>query len=320
MRKKAALIFDVDLTLTEEYQQMPIFRAYLEKIREKYDGKNNPKIVTEPEEYFPVLCDDTNIDIGIGSMEQLLIDVRDGTFEGLTNEKMREEFGPKVKLAEGLEIWLPSITDDAKFLDLDLSSHAISAGTKPLIEGLKIAHHFSSIRAGEYEQENGKLTRVKTIVDPYKKTDPLKEICKGEKVEKRRRLKDYEILYDCVVGFGDGQSDQRILNFIKELGGISIGVFKKGDQEDYYRCVRDLAGFVHYIVPRDYTYGNTLDNLTRKSLKLIAKRTCTFDFRLISALNQQHLRHPELIDITKKHLSECQDCYERSKPTQFYFE
>ena len=311
------LVFDVDLTVTEEYQQTPIFRKHLEAIRTKYDGARNPEVVNEPEDYFPVLC--AGLDMGVGSMEQLLIDARDGTFPELTNEAMRDEFGPQVKLAPGIEEWFPAINKFAEKLGQNLTSHAISAGVKPLIEGLTIARHFTSIHAGEYTQRDGKLIRVKSVVNPHNKTDHLKTICKGEEISRRRRLEDYRIHYDKVVGFGDGGSDQRILNFLRELGGLSIGVFRKGDQEDYYRAIRDLAGFAHYIVPRDYTRSSVLDQVVREGLEKMAARTCNYNFRLVSQLKLNHLRHPDLLEITKWHLQECEDCQERSKPTQFYF-
>ena len=79
-KNKIGFIYDFDLTLSEEYQQMPLFRGFSENIKKEYG--------IEPEDYFRVLCKGT--DIGVGSLEQMLNDVKKGIFPGLTNRIMAD--------------------------------------------------------------------------------------------------------------------------------------------------------------------------------------------------------------------------------------
>jgi hypothetical protein len=306
--KKVALVYDLDLTLTEEYQQIPFLRDFAEGIRKKHG-------ITDLNKYLSTLC--SKIDIGVGAMEQLLIDSRD-IFDDTTRDRFLHS-GKGVRLAPGQPKWFPRIDDYARTLNLELGHHVISAGVKPIIEGMAVAPYLSSIHAGEYIYgPDGKILRIKSIVDPYNKRSSLTRICKGANAHRDIPIEEYEVRYDHVIVIGDGQSDQPIINFVHERGGWGIGVYRVGDLADKERARRDLGGYAHFIVPRDYSQGELLEVAVRKCLQGIASLECNFDFRLVHALKLGHLNNCQLEDLTQKHLDGCADCQVRNQPTVYY--
>ena len=308
MSRNVACIYDFDLTLSEEYQQFPILRKFAKEIERKHG-------LTRIEDYFNRLCGRQGIDIGVGAMQQILLDCQD-IFTGITNESMKTVYAPQIQLSPGLPDWFPRTTSYAEQQGLDLEHHVVSAGFTPLIAGTIIAPYLTSIRSGTFLEGPAGLEKIKHIVDPNSKREEIIEICKGQDVHEDLSIDQYHLTYDNVIVFGDGQSDQRKFNFIRERGGLAIGVYKKGDEQDLARAQRDLGGRVHYLVPRDYSAGTPLEEVVQQGLETMAKRTCTFDYRLIHALQRYHLRHPELTEVASRHLEWCNDCQERSKPTQ----
>ncbi len=304
--RRSANIYDFDFTLSEEYQQMPLFRDHAEAILKKHGVK--------PEEYFSKLCGE-KVDVGVGALEQLLRD-RD-IFTDFSNESL-ERYGHLIKLSPGLPDWFTRTTSDANSLGLDLEHHIVSAGCVPLIRGTPLAPFLHSIRAGRYVKDQ-QGWRIGSVVEPSNKTDEIKKICKGQDLHQNVPVNGYHVNYDHVCVFGDGQSDRRKMNFIREVGGWSIGVYKKGDEADFEKAKQDLFGLVHFIVPRDYSKDSHLNIVYRRVQESIANLSCNFDYRNIHKLLVGHARHPQETELATKHLANCNDCQERSKPTEVYF-
>ena len=306
--RKVACIYDFDLTLSEEYQQFPIFREFAAGIRQKHG-------ITAIEDYFTTLCSGQGIDIGVGAMQQVLLDAKD-IFPDLTNERLRTIYGPQIRLASGLPDWFARTTTYGEQRGLQIQHHVISAGFTPLIEGTSIAPYLASIRSGTFIEGQAGIERIKTIVDPNNKREEIIKICKGGDVHKDLSIDEYEFTYENVIVFGDGKSDRRKFNFIRERGGIAVGVYTQNDSAHFLRAREDLHGLVHYLVPRNYSSGSSLERVVQQSLDTIAQRSCTFDFRMVHSLQLNHLRHAELEAVTQKHVDSCNDCQERSQGTQ----
>ena len=83
--------YDFDLTLTEDYQQHPIFRYFFSALQAHYG-------LQKPEEYW-TLCNKS--EMGVGYMEHMIRDTP-AIFARLTNERMKEEFAPLIPLSPGL--------------------------------------------------------------------------------------------------------------------------------------------------------------------------------------------------------------------------
>lgn len=308
--KKAALIYDFDLTLSEEYQQFPFLREFAAEIKDKYG--------LSIEDYFPLLCDAKGIEYGVGAMQQVMIDAQD-IFVGLTNEQMREKYGPMIKLADGLSDWFPRMNDFALNLGLDLSHHVVSAGFASLIEGTPIARYLTSIHSGTFIDDDKCIRQIATIVDPYNKMGKITQVCKGKgKENKVLRIGDYDINYDHCMVYGDGESDKNMMNFSRERGALAAGVYNGKDRDNFEKAKSSLKEHVHALVPRNFSPGSGLEEFTQWGLELIAQRTCDFDYRVVHALNVGQLKNKELLELTSRHLDNCDDCQARSAETKVY--
>tara|TARA_Y100000310_G_scaffold134116_1_gene133133 strand:- start:571 stop:1503 length:933 start_codon:yes stop_codon:yes gene_type:complete len=303
--KTIGFIYDFDLTLSEEYQQMPLFREFAENIRNEYG--------IDPEDYFNVLCDGT--DIGVGSLEQMLNDVKAGVLPNITNEIMRDLYGPRIELAKGLPGWFERVNQKVEDLGYQASHHVISAGCIPFVEGTVITPHLDSIRAGRYLDNLASIYKIKSVVEPNNKSVEIRRICKGTGINQNLPIDEYKINYDHVILFGDGESDLRMFNFIRERGGYAIGVYGLNNNPPHEKTKNKLDGKVNYILPRDYSKDSIIDLVITDLIDTIFNRSCNYDYRLVSALNLHQLKNKGLIDLTSRHLSSCNDCQERSWPT-----
>lgn len=307
--KRAACIYDFDLTLTEEYQQMPILRAFARQIEEKHG--------VQPENYFATLCSGRGIDIGVGAMQQFTRDIQKGVFYGISNTSMQNVYAREIQLALGLPEWFHRINEAVEKIGLTLEHHVVSAGFKPLIEGSIIAPYLASIRSGTFIDNERGIDEIKTIVDPNNKRDEITKICKGtEDVHEDLPIDKYHLRYDRLIAFGDGHSDKRMFNYVRERGGIAIGVYTKDDAQNKVKAEQELRGRVHYLVPRDYSAGTPLEQVVQQSLHLISKRTCRFDFHDLRKLQLHHYEDSKQIKLAAQHLRRCGDCQERSKETK----
>lgn len=308
--QKAACIYDFDLTLTEEYQQMPILRTFARQIEQRYG--------IQPDNYFSTLCSGQGIEVGVGAMQQFILDVKDNVFYGITNDTMRNYYAQQIQLSSGLPEWFPRINETAGKVGLTLEHHVVSAGFTPLIEGSHIAPDLTSIRSGTFIDNEKGIYKIRTIVDPNNKREEIIKICKGVDLHDDLPIDKYNVRYSNVLVFGDGHSDKRMFNFVRERGGIAIGVYKKEDVQDKEKAQRELNGRVHYLVPRDYSERSALEQVVQQSLQMIARRTCKFDFHDIRKLQLHHYGDSKQIKLAAQHLRRCGDCQERSKETVVY--
>ena len=287
---------------------MPLFKEFANNIRNKYN--------VEPEDYFKVLCAGT--DIGVGSLEQMLNDVKDDILPNVTNQVMRDIYGPQIELARGLPGWFDRINQKVEHLGYKASHHVVSAGCTPFIEGTSIAQYLDSIHAGSYDDNENGIYRMKSVVEPNNKTAEIRRICKGTSINQDLAIDNYAINYDHVILFGDGESDLRMFNFIRERGGYAIGVYGKKSKPSFTKTKRDLKGKVNFILPRDFSVGSYIEGIVLELIDKIKNRTCDFDYRMVHALGLDHLRNNDLINLTSQHLDGCKDCQQRNKDTLIF--
>lgn len=307
---RCACICDFDLTLSEEYQQMPILRKYAAQLLKKHG--------VTPEQYLTKICGTDVTNAGVRSMQQLIFDAQD-IFPWLTEQVMREEFGPQIRLARGLPEWLPRITQFSEGLDLELRHYVVSAGCTALITGTAIADYLTPpIYAGEFEEDSGRITKIKRAIDPYSKTMWIKKICKGKDLDADLALHEYDVNYDHVVLFADGFTDRDAINFIRERGGYTIGVYNEQDPGDFEKAKRMLAGKVHFLVPRDYSSGSPLEQVVHQALDKISHKQCDYYYMLTDALPLNHIGNSSLRELTSTHLADCPDCQYRGRQTEIH--
>ena len=85
--------------------------------------------------------------------------------------------------------------------------------------------------------------------------------------------KDRHIPFPIMIYFGDGETDIPCFRLVKDLGGLSVAVFKpntKGARERAQQLVTDER--VHRITLADYREGTELDHLIKAQIDYVAAR------------------------------------------------
>lgn len=308
---RIGIFYDFDRTLSEEEQQSPVIRYFMAELKKK------PKdSVSSMEEYFE-LCNRSKDRI-LGWMQQFRDDSRE-LFGGLSNERMEKEFGPQIKLSAGLPEWFTRINYDCKNLDAEVEHHVISAGVDSLIRGTAIFPYLTSVQSGSYLEDEKGIFRINEAVNSFSKVARIKLICKGNNLHYDLPWDSYHINYQNGIVIGDGQSDIDMFRYIRQRGGISIGVFPKGDKDFFQKAKENLGNSISILAPRDYSHKSTLDIVVNKAIENIVKRKCQLDFEEVTKFCTRQMRDEERSKKIEEHLEGCEDCQRRITPV-YYFE
>ncbi len=310
---RSGLFYDFDLTLSEEYQQFPIFRHFLKNLRQAY-----PEI-DKPQDYWDLA---ENCELGVGYMAQMVIDANNGVFPGLTNEMMEKVFAPRIKLAPGIPNWFSRIDSFCNANGIDPEHHIISVGIEPLIKGTSIAPHTTSITSGEFMDDGNNITKIQRILDPFEKVESIKRTAKGGDLYQDLGMGEYHFNYGNCIVFGDGETDKDMFRYIRGRGGVAICVFEKGNKKAFEKAraqVGEGRSSVSFIVPRDYSPGSTLEKVVQESLLLLQERNehCDMDQNLVYDSIRGQIINPEIAKILGDHLKECKYCQKLTTP-KFY--
>jgi 2-hydroxy-3-keto-5-methylthiopentenyl-1-phosphate phosphatase len=290
MFKKVAIFADFDLTLTEEYQQIPLVNHYLEQYKKFY---NDPKILEhyrkfdptfsfkEPEDFFKILHvkrdeilvrDKTSrIQNGITWLGQLLCDKQEGhPLEDLTLKKLYE-LGKQIKMTTGCLECFIKLKEDWKNKGIDVHIFVVSVGLKTLIRGaidgyMEInnidKNPIDGIYSAEISENIVEINNVKkhifeiiSVIEDYSKTEIAYEIAKGGKINRDKKFtgNDYIIPHNKFIVLGDGFSDIPMFRFFRKKGGKGIMVYKKGCMSSYLKARSNSFDNVDYLLERDYT-------------------------------------------------------------------
>jgi len=309
--------YDYDFTLTEEIQTFPIFRKYMKNLSAVYG-------ISKPEEYWK-LCEGT--DMGIGYMEQIVLDAK-GVFCDLTNKKMEQEFAKEVKLAEGLFNWFTRMNKFVLKLGSGnkLEHHVISVGLLPLIRGSSVSSYVNSITAGEFLEKDGRIYKIKSIIDPFRKIESFKRICKGTNLHEDISIDKYHIKYRNAFTFGDGLSDIDLFRYARQRGAIVIAVFEPGNRKDFKK-IKKLTkinnpeeSFVNLIVPRDYSKNSILNEVIQQKIyeMVEAEKHCDMTFELIHNWKLNHIENKGICSIVRKHFENCKYCQSKFYPAVYF--
>jgi hypothetical protein len=265
---KVAMIWDFDLTISKEYQQIPLIRKYLSEYKSYYNQpdilselqKYNPKFtgINEPEDFFKLLrCfrnkiiqenPGSRIQNGISWLSQLLYDRQPGRpLEKLTDEELLE-IGKEIELAPGIKECMKRLKDDWKKKGVEIHHYIVSVGLKNLIEG-SIGECVEDIYACEVYDG-----RVTAIIEDYSKTEPSYEISKGGRGKRDIKMlgRDYIIPHHRFVVVGDGFSDVPSWRFYHKHGAKCILVYDENDLDAYRKAISEMAIDTDYILERFY--------------------------------------------------------------------
>jgi hypothetical protein len=263
-----ALIWDFDKTLSPEYMQAPLFRAY-DIDQERFWGEVHD---------LPAYYARAGITVSPDTcyLGHLLTYVKEGRMPGLNNAQLRE-LGALLPLYPGvLEVFdqLETIVAEPAFRegDLRLEHYVVSTGLAEMIRGSKVASRLSGVWASEFiespalpgdamegDPPQGNISQIATLLDNTTKTRAIFEINKGVNragisvndtiPEEERRVPMQNMIY-----IADGPSDIPSFSVVRKHGGLAYAVFSPGSETHFAQAV-DLqeAGRVDGIGPADYT-------------------------------------------------------------------
>lgn len=338
LERRILCIFDYDLTLTEEFQQIPIFRAYFDKLKQAHekrvilrkneqgsllrqDGKyvpetdeqGNPKTIQlkEPLDYFKAVDARWPHNNGVGYLEQMKRDIRDGNLPIKRSDLLR--FGAEVQLAPGIPEFLYALKKQWNG-KCHLETAIVSVGILDLIIGSAAGKAVDRVYASELfsiDDPEG-LTETYSIITPFSKSETIIIVAKGGKVNQRKEmhLKDFTFKYYNTLCTGDGMSDVDHFAYIRKRGGTSICVYKKDDQEAYQKVEnnKEIMDRVRYLLPRDYTVGGDYWEQVNQRIEYILGSKCEFNKQLVDVYKKRKVGDKKVDESVREHIQGCDEC------------
>ena len=189
--------------------------------------------------------------------------------------------GGKIKFFKGVEDWFDRITDYGKTRGVSVEHYIVSSGNAEIIEGTSIASKFKGIYGSKFMfDENDVACWPAVAINFTTKTQFLFRINKeahdlsdDREINQFVQMKDRPVPFENMVYVGDGETDVPCFRLVKDLGGLSIVVFKpytKNARDKANHFIRD--GRVHCAAPAEYTEGKELDQIVKTQMDLVASR------------------------------------------------
>lgn len=194
------------------------------------------------------------------------------------------EIGRGFPLFDGVPDMFDHVRRTARSIvdDIDVHFYMITAGFAEVPQNSTIADEFDAIFGGAYHfDDDGNLTTAKRIITHHEKMRYLLQIAKGLELEGANPSHVYKPIepdewflpVDQMIYLGDGSSDLPAFQFMRERGGIAIGIYAADSpqewdhSEEVYRKRR-----VENLTPNSYEEGSELLSSILLAVESIAKR------------------------------------------------
>lgn len=283
-----AIIWDFDKTLSPQYMQAPLFRAY------GLDEKSFWNEVNALPAYYARAG--IHVQRDTCYLGHLLTYVRCGKMRGLTNSKLRE-LGAQLSFYPGIPEFLGrlrGVLDETAFRegDLRLEHYVVSTGLAEMIRGSKIADKLAGIWASEFIETSalpgfdlsaapdpGEISQIAGFLDNTTKTRAIFEINKGVNKlpgitvndmipEEERRVPMRNMIY-----VADGPSDIPSFSVVRKHGGLTYAVYEPQSKDRFAQVVAlQEQGRIDSYGPADFTDGGQTDLWLRLQVRKIAER------------------------------------------------
>lgn len=212
-------------------------------------------------------CDKEQIDKILGYMYMMIHAAKKNGIK-LTRKFLNEQ-SKDIKYFRGVENWFNRIREYGKERGLIIEHYLITSGNKEIVEATSIAKEFKAIFGCEYiYDETGEAIWPKLMINYTQKTQYIFRISKGlisdnddKKINEKTMTR--RIPYNRMIYLGDGLTDVPSMIVVKENGGNSIAVYKKGERDKVVHLFEDQR--VNFICKADYGENSELD----KVIKLI---------------------------------------------------
>ncbi len=192
-----------------------------------------------------------------------------------------ENLGKSVRLYQGVAEWFERINSYGLQSNIKIDHYIVSSGNAEIIEGTPIAGKFKAIYASRFIYDhNGVAEWPAQAINYTTKTQFLFRINKGAHdlsdnaaINRFVSPKDRPVPFPNMVYFGDGETDIPCFRLVKDLGGLSLAVFKpntKGAREKAQQLSTDER--VHHIIPANYCEDTELDRVVKAQIDHVAAR------------------------------------------------
>jgi len=287
-----AVIWDFDKTLLPGYMQDPLFNRY------GVDGNTFWKEVQGLARHYR---DQGNYRVSEDTiyLSHILSYVREGVFDGLTNEVLKE-LGSELKFYPGVpEIFSAleaRVTGNERFArhEISVEHYIVSTGLRQIIVGSAVNEHVEGVWACEFvesvaepgyltkqtklEADSGVISEIAYAIDNTTKTRAVFEINKGVNKHDEISVNDSmddearRVPFKNMLYIADGPSDVPVFSVLNRFGGETFGVYK-AESEPEFRQITSLSreGRVQGCGPADYT----VDSHTGRSLSYAVDRIAT---------------------------------------------
>ncbi len=192
-----------------------------------------------------------------------------------------KKHGAGIQFFPGVEDWFYRLTSHGKQHRVKIEHYIVSSGNAEIIEGTRIARKFKRIYASRFMfDENGVARWPSQAINFTTKTQFLFRINKGahdlsddSEVNQFVEMSERTIPFENMIYIGDGDTDIPCFRLVKDLGGLSIAVFRpnsSGARDKAGQYLQD--GRVHLIAPADYSEGKRLDQVVKAQIDYVAAR------------------------------------------------
>ncbi|MBO8426993.1 MAG: haloacid dehalogenase-like hydrolase [Firmicutes bacterium] len=228
-----------------------------------------PSLGYTPEQFWSEttkFCQKMDIDRVLGYM-YMMMDLANKKNIKLTREFLNEQ-GKSIKYFRGVEHWFKRISEYGEEKGLKVEHYLITSGNKEIVEGTSIFKEFKQVFGCEYiyDEEAKTAKWPKTMINYTQKTQYIFRISKGliesnDDREINEKTPIRRVLYENMIYLGDGLTDVPSMIVVKENGGSSIAVYKKGERDLVSHLFED--GRVNYICKADYGENSELDKVVK---------------------------------------------------------
>jgi hypothetical protein len=192
------------------------------------------------------------------------------------------KYGRHVELFPGAIEWFDRINTYGKRHQLSVKHYIVSSGLREMVQGSSIAKKFERIFASAFAYDVHGVAYAPALALNYTtKTQYLFRINKGTlDVWDNRVINAYvphakrPVPFERMIYLGDGETDVPCMRLVKDQGGHSLAVYKKGKHGEKSVADRLLKeGRVNFIAVADYTDGSEIDQQVKAVIERISADT-----------------------------------------------
>lgn len=295
-----AFLWDFDRTLIPDNMQRPIFEEY--GVDEAHFWQEVEGLVDFHAGQGEIVARDA------AYLLHILSYVEEGTFDGLSNAKLRElggKLAPCPGIPEFFEASRERVREVPEFAreGISVEHYVVSTGILPMIEGSSIAPHVDGIWANTFVEHRapsgyldtlpvsstgGVIRHLGYTVDNTSKTKALFEINKGvnrnRQIDVNSRMSEAQrrVPLRHMIYIADGPSDVPAFSILNQHGGKTLGVYTL-EPRNNHKQVKQLSeqGRIQGMAQADYRPGQAaflwlMDSLEQIGYEIVENRRQAF--------------------------------------------